>query len=121
MPGLLEQCHIGLLALDPRHTTHNIPGKFLTYLLASLPVLARVNSGTDLAHLIEDEGVGKVYIGESVEEFRILAQEIVCNQVSYELMSSNGLKLAESVFSTTSAVHQILTTYLDNSSFSPKV
>ena len=121
MPGLLEQCHIGLLALDPRHTTHNIPGKFLTYLLASLPVLARVNAGTDLAHLIEDEGVGKVYIGESVEEFRILAQEIVCNQVSYELMSSNGRKLAESVFSTTSAVHQILTTYLDNSSFSPKV
>jgi hypothetical protein len=80
-----------------------------------------VNAGTDLAHLIEDEGVGKVYIGDSVEEFSILAQEIVCNQVSYELMSSNGHKLAESVFSTTRAVHQILTTYLDNSSFSPKV
>ena len=120
MPGLLEQCHIGLLALDPRHTTHNIPGKFLTYLLASLPVLARVNAGTDLAYLIEDEGVGKVYIGESVEEFRILAQEIVCNQVSYELMSSNGRKLAESVFSTTSAVNQIITAFSDSSSFPPK-
>jgi hypothetical protein len=25
------------VALDPRHTTHNIPGKFLTYLQAGVP------------------------------------------------------------------------------------
>ena len=117
MPALLEQCHVGLLALDPRHKTHNIPGKFLTYLLASLPVLARVNEDTDLAQLIENEGVGKVYIGESVEEFRLLAQGIVGNKVSYELMSTNGLKLAERMFSTKTAVHQILTAYRDNYSF----
>ena len=120
IPGLLEQCHVGLLALDTRHKTHNIPGKFLTYLLASIPVLARVNVGTDLAQLIEDEGVGKVYVGESVEEFRILAEEIVNSQVSYELMSSNGRKLAKRMFSTTTAVHQILKASSDNFSFPPK-
>ena len=32
VPGLLAQCHIGLVALDPRHKTHNVPGKFLTYM-----------------------------------------------------------------------------------------
>lgn len=114
IPGILEQCHIGLLALDTRHKTHNIPGKFLTYLLASIPVLARVNAGTDLEKLIEEEGVGKVYVGESVEEFRKLAEEIVNSKVSYELMSSNGRKLAKRMFSTTAAVNQILKASSDN-------
>ncbi|HIO83328.1 MAG TPA: glycosyltransferase WbuB, partial [Deltaproteobacteria bacterium] len=72
------------------------------------------------AQLIEDEGVGKVYVGESVEEFRILAEEIVNSQVSYELMSSNGRKLAKRMFSTTTAVHQILKASSDNFSFPPK-
>jgi len=110
MPGLLEQCHIGLLALDPRHTTHNIPGKFLTYLLASLPVLARVNAGTDLANLIEDEGVGKAYVGDSVAELKTLAEEIINNQKSYENMASRGHKLAKQMFSSKTAVHQIINT-----------
>jgi len=114
IPGLLEQCYVGMLALDTRHKTHNIPGKFLTYLLASIPVLARVNAGTDLAKLIEEEGVGKVYVGESLEEFRILAEGIVYNQISYELMSSNGLKLAKRMFSTTAAANQILKASSDN-------
>ena len=110
MPGLLEQCHIGLLALDPRHTTHNIPGKFLTYLLASLPVLARVNPGTDLAHLIEEEGLGKVYVGDSVVELRALAEEIIYNQKSYEKMASRGQKLAKKMFSSKTAAQQIINT-----------
>ena len=108
MPGLLEQCHIGLLALDPRHKTHNIPGKFLTYLLASLPILARVNSGTDLAHLIEEEGLGKVYVGDSVVALRALAEEIIYNQKSYENMASRGQKLAKQMFSSKTAVQQII-------------
>ena len=36
---------IGLVALDPRHRTHNIPGKFLTYMQSGLPVLASVKCG----------------------------------------------------------------------------
>jgi len=69
-----------------------------------------VNAGTDLAQLIEDEGVGKVYIGESVKEFRFLAQEIVCNQKSYENMASRGHKLAKQMFSSKTAVQQIINT-----------
>ena len=110
IPGLLEQCHIGLLALDPRHTTHNIPGKFLTYILASLPVLARVNAGTDLAHLIEVEGVGKVYVGDSVAELKTLAEEIIYNQKPYKYMVSRGRDLTKKMFSSKNAVDQIIDT-----------
>ena len=49
------------MALDPRHKTHNIPGKFLTYMQAGLPVLASINPGNDLMQLIEGEQVKGVY------------------------------------------------------------
>ena len=31
IPDLYAQCHVGMVALDPRHQTHNIPGKFIHY------------------------------------------------------------------------------------------
>ena len=66
IPGLLAQCHVGLVALDPRHKTHNVPGKFLSYMQSGLPVLASINHGNDLADLIEMERVGRVATDHSV-------------------------------------------------------
>lgn len=57
---LYAQCHAGIVALDPRHKSHNIPGKFLTYMQNALPVLANVNAGNDLAQLVRDEKVGEI-------------------------------------------------------------
>ena len=48
------------MALDPRHKTHNIPGKFLSYMQAGIPVLGIVNPGNDLIDLIAEFKVGKV-------------------------------------------------------------
>ena len=39
-----------------------------------------VNAGTDLTHLVEDESVEEVYVGDSVVELRTLAEEIIYNQ-----------------------------------------
>ena len=47
IPDLYAQCHAGIVALDSRHKSHNIPGKFLTYMQNGMPVLACVNSGND--------------------------------------------------------------------------
>ncbi len=60
IPDLYAQCHAGIVALDPRHKSHNIPGKFLTYMQNRLPVLANVNAGNDLAALVRGENVGEV-------------------------------------------------------------
>ena len=32
IPKLYAQCSVGLIALHARHKSHNIPGKFLTYM-----------------------------------------------------------------------------------------
>jgi glycosyltransferase involved in cell wall biosynthesis len=107
MPGLLEQCHIGIVALDPRHRTHNVPGKFVAYMQAGLPVLARVNAGNDLAEMIGKERVGFAYVGESVDSLQRLAEQLCSDRVLRDEMSSNALNLARSAFSVTAAVRQI--------------
>ena len=63
--------------LDPRHKTHNIPDKFLTYLQAGLPVLASINPGNDLIQLIEQDRVGQVGTDQSVESLASLVSRLV--------------------------------------------
>jgi glycosyltransferase involved in cell wall biosynthesis len=108
IPGLLAQCQVGLVALHPDHKTHNIPGKFVSYVRYGLPVLARVNSGTDLEHIIEDEGVGKVYAGSSVGELKRLAEELADDEVLRRSMSERGRQLGGRMFSPATAARQIV-------------
>lgn len=110
MPGLLSQCFMGLLSLDLRHKTHNIPGKFLTYLRAGLPVLARIHPNTDLGHLINDKGVGFVYGDESVAPLRQFVEEISNKQADYQAISRRAQALAEQMFSPNQAASQIIQT-----------
>ena len=108
IPGLFAQCHIGLVALDPRHKTHNIPGKFLTYMLAGLPVLARINPGNDLADLIDREGVGKVCTDDSVATLQRLALELAEDKAGREPIALRCRALFAKLFSPVTAVQQIV-------------
>jgi glycosyltransferase involved in cell wall biosynthesis len=108
IPGLLAQCHVGLVALHPDHKTHNIPGKFVSYVQYGLPVLARVNGGTDLERLIQDEQVGKVYAGNSVGELKRLAEELADNDAMRHSMSERGRQLGGRMFSPAAVASQIV-------------
>lgn len=108
IPGLLSQCHVGLVALHPDHKTHNIPGKFVSYTQYGLPVLARLNAGTDLAQLIETHHVGRVYVGDSVEGLKRLAEELADNDALRATMSRRGQALGRTMFSPETAARQIL-------------
>lgn len=77
IPGLYAQCKVGIVALDPRHKTHNIPGKFLSYMQAGLPVLAAINPGNDLEAMIETERVGRVCTDASVATLTAQAERLV--------------------------------------------
>jgi glycosyltransferase involved in cell wall biosynthesis len=108
IPGLLAQCHVGLLALDPRHQTHNIPGKFLAYVQAGLPVLARINANNDLVGLIETEGVGRVNTGTTLDSLQAVAEEMADDKSGRAIMSASGRDLAKKLFSPNTAVRQIV-------------
>lgn len=107
IPTILDQCHIGLIALDPRHTTHNIPGKFLTYLRAGLPVLARINLGNDLEALINNENVGRVVCGDAQTCLLQFAEELAADRTLREQMGQRGRALAGREFSSVSVVEQV--------------
>jgi len=77
IPGLYAQCAVGLVALDPRHSSHNIPGKFLTYMQAGLPVLARINAGNDLVEIIQDNNIGGVSVGMGKNSLEMQALELL--------------------------------------------
>lgn len=109
IPDLYSQCHIGLVALDPRHTTHNIPGKFLSYMKAGLPVLASVNPGNDLIGLIEDYQVGYVCTESSIElmlERALLLLDGLAQKESYTVRCGT---MTDRLFSPDVAVNQIIT------------
>jgi glycosyltransferase involved in cell wall biosynthesis len=108
IPGLLAQCHVGVVALDPRHTTHNIPGKFLTYLRAGLPVLARINMGNDLEQLINDERVGRVSVGGDGAALQRLVDEMLANPSELCAMGDRGKRLWKSLFAPSTAVEHIV-------------
>ena len=108
VPSLLDQCHIGLVALHPKHQSHNIPGKFLTYLQAGIPVLARINPGTDLVKIINEEGVGKVYVGDNIDEFKNVAEHLVRNDSELQHMSINCLSLYKRSFTSNNAATQVV-------------
>lgn len=107
VPGLLAQADVGLVMLDPRHKTHNVPGKFITYMQAGVPVLARVNEGNDLADLIASEGVGQAYVGDSVEAFYAAALA-VCDAPDKKAMADRAKHLADRLYSSRAAVKQIV-------------
>jgi glycosyltransferase involved in cell wall biosynthesis len=106
--GLYAQCHAGIVALDPRHKTHNIPGKFLSYMQSGLPVLANINRGNDLAELIEREGVGRVCVENSVTMLHRLALDMVDELARDTSVAARCKKCSAQLFSPTVAARKIV-------------
>jgi glycosyltransferase involved in cell wall biosynthesis len=116
--GLYAQCHVGVVALDTRHKTHNIPGKFLSYMQSGLPVLATINAGNDLADLIQAERVGRVCTDDSVDTLQRLAQDLARDIAGDTTMSVRCRALSAKLFSPEAVVKQ-MTAALANSVDAP--
>lgn len=108
IPALLSQCHIGLVLLDPRLRTHNVPGKLISYMQAGVPILARINIGNDLLNLIEDNEIGLVYAGEENKNFFYMANILVNDAQGRVKMSDRCKHKAAELFSPAVAYRQIL-------------
>ena len=115
IPDLCSQCCAGIVALDPGHNSHNIPGKFLTYMQSGLPVLANINPGNDLAALIRTEKVGQVCetnkLSELAELTEILLKEINLDE---DDISNRCLSLFQREFSVENKVRQITSAFFSS-------
>ena len=115
IPGLYSQCSVGLIALDVRHKSHNIPGKFLTYMQSGLPVLANINPGNDLAGIIRSEKIGRVCEDANLEALEFMAIDIIDNLDRNLGIKENCRKLYLKLFSPEIAVKKITTALNKNS------
>ena len=106
--NLYKQCSCGLVILDRRHRTHNIPGKFLSYLHAGLPIFALVNKDNDLISLINKNNLG---FASSNFDINFLKKKLI--DISKKLVSDKNFKrrnqkIANDLFNVKKAANQII-------------
>ena len=107
-PRYYAQCAVGIVALEPRHKSHNIPGKFLTYMQSGLPVLATINAGNDLAALIRAENVGQVCESNQLDELVGLAEALLRQMNTDADLPARCVALFEREFAVGRAVRQVV-------------
>ncbi len=66
--SLYKLCDIGIISLNIEHKLNNIPGKLLSYLQASLPVIAAINPNNDLKDIILKYQIGEFIESNSIDE-----------------------------------------------------
>lgn len=99
--------YIGIFSLDDRHTTHNIPGKFLQYLSSGLPVLGLCGKG-DASNLVTDSEFGRVYERKDPNEACEVIKLLVHDIESKKIKSENLKNYVRENLSVKLAVKQIL-------------
>lgn len=108
IPDLYSQCAVGMLALDSRHKSHNIPGKFLTYMQNGLPVLANVNPGNDLINIIRSERVGEICDTSDIKQLVKCVRNILVQIDTDVDLPSRCYQLFKREFSVEKAAQQIV-------------
>lgn len=109
IPGLYAQAHVGLVALDQRHKTHNIPGKFISYMQQGLPVLASVNPGNDIESLIRTYNVGAACSDYQVDSLKAAALQLLQQLETDNTAATRCRDLGARLFSPKAAAEQIVT------------
>jgi glycosyltransferase involved in cell wall biosynthesis len=105
--AMLSGFDVGLISLDRRLSTHNLPGKMLGYMYWGIPILASINPGNDLFDLIEKNDAG-FCLKNGEDDSLAAAALMLSNEPELRArMGSNARRLLERRFSVSVAVHQI--------------
>ncbi|MDQ0873153.1 glycosyltransferase involved in cell wall biosynthesis [Paenibacillus sp. V4I3] len=73
---LANSCDVGLIFLDNRFTIPNFPSRLLSYMQASMPVLAATDGNTDIGRVVEDGIFGFWCESKDVEKFNKLVNSL---------------------------------------------
>ena len=112
IPSLYAQCDVGLVVLHPRHQSHNVPGKFLTYMQAGLPVLAAVNPGNDLIELVQESKVGRACGSDDLDNLFAAAKELLAGVRADGAYGQRCRLLFDRLFTAESAARQVVNSLL---------
>ncbi|EJQ64910.1 glycosyltransferase family 4 protein [Bacillus mycoides] len=91
---LANSCDVGLIFLDKRFTIPNFPSRILSYMQASMPILAATDINTDIGEIIEDGGFGLWCESSDSESFSEKLNQM-CNRELRKSMGINARRYLE--------------------------
>lgn len=106
--SMLAEFDVGLISLDRGLKTQNFPGKMLSYMYHSTPILASINNGNDLKKVLEDGEAGLVCINGDDENLAVNARMLLRDEHLRCQLGRNSRSLLENSFSVSRAAGQIL-------------
>lgn len=106
--SMLSEADVGLISLNRRLRTHNVPGKLLGYMNCRKPVLASINPGNDLFGILESDPAGFCLLNGDDEGLCAAALRLANNPELRTSMGNNSRKLLERLFSVEAAARQIM-------------
>jgi glycosyltransferase involved in cell wall biosynthesis len=115
--ALLSEFDVGLLSLDRRLKTHNVPGKLLGYMYWCKPTLASINPGNDLFEILEKNQAGLCLLNGDDDALCAAALRLANNADLRCKMGKNARSLLERLFSVETAVRQITSQFQPRESF----
>lgn len=91
---LVNSSDVGLIFLDRNFTIPNFPSRLLSYMQASIPVLAATDPNTDIGEVIENGAFGYWSISDNVEDFNERLNKL-CNDELRLKLGRNSRKYLE--------------------------
>lgn len=91
---LANSSDVGLIFLDKRFTIPNFPSRLLSYMQASMPVLAATDVNTDIGKVIEHGNFGYWCESNEVKEFNERVEKL-CDPNVRKQMGANARKYLE--------------------------
>ncbi len=106
--SMLSEFDVGLISLDRRLKTQNLPGKLLGYMYWGMPILASINPGNDLFDLLGKNKAGLCFVNGDDDAFAGAALLLADNRELRVRMGKESRRLLEQMFSAETAVNNIL-------------
>lgn len=105
---LVTSCDVGLIFLDPRFTIPNFPSRLLSYMQASIPVLAFTDKSTDLGQVVEGGQFGMWAESGDLAAFRNHTALLCSDAQLREKMGLNAREYLESHYTVKQAYDIIM-------------
>jgi glycosyltransferase involved in cell wall biosynthesis len=105
---MLSEFDVGLFSLNRNHTTHNIPGKLLGFMVHGKPILGSINPNNDLQDILGKAGAGLITINGNDKAFHNNALKLMNDSELRKTMGQNSKHLLKSMFSVQQAATIIL-------------
>lgn len=96
---LANSCDVGLIFLDKRFTIPNFPSRLLSYMQASMPVLAATDINTDIGEVIESGNFGYWCESGNLEGFNQLVNKL-CDRELRVGLGKNARNYLENHYTT---------------------